>query len=286
MPKVYRRDKEPRMWLMPVANEVNDYLARDKFIDRVLPRTFKFMEGDEVFVYLKYPVSKVLYRLEVVKTDFPFAEVGKSAQLWEVKNFSAENAEKFRAFRMELREYFDPQDFGDRLTIDTLKERGLLASMIFSVTGEKREILRQLVTLPKKPKPRPVRLISDLFREERERANAHIRALRKTPMGKTLNTLNIMVVWKDGKVVQNKSANTTFFETVYRLGYNEVANSGVLFGGKYPVCTRRPETQTYSEHTAGWYILDRIANTKKALLLNELAEKLNVCLYAQLIDKG
>ncbi len=110
-----RRIRPPKEWLIPANPKYYDIQAafsKSKEINWKQGKGIKL--NDTVFIYVGAPVSAILYKCKVIKTDIPFS-------------YNDEDIHMSRIMKIKLQKHYDPKQF----TFDVLKER----YGIFAVRG-------------------------------------------------------------------------------------------------------------------------------------------------------
>lgn len=305
--KVYRKDKDPRMWLLAFPTALINYIeAGATVIDRIFSKTYKFLPGDEVFAYITAPHRRIMYRFVVTDNDVALSDALDCTGEWLYKDIDVDNIEKLRVVRMELADSYNSSIYDDRLNYATLNQHGMGRLNLYqSIVGEKRNILRQLTAEPKvsttieppkvelveAPQPveaqphRPIKTKTELFRELRADKNRRLRAKYRPNGGTDYNKQNIIVLMPDGKCINEKHTIDTFIEVARQIGYERIADLGIIHWDKYPLVTRKKSGRNYKEATMGWFVLSNCPAPLVAAYINDIADTLNINLIADIALK-
>ncbi len=305
--KVYRKDKDPRMWLLSFPTALMDYIeAGATVIDRIFAKSYKFLPGDEVFAYITVPHSRIMYRFVVTDNDIALGEALDCTGQWLYKDIDVDNIAKLRVVRMELADSYNSDDYVGRLNYNTLNQHGMGRLNLYqSIVGEKRDILRRLIAEPKETatkeqpkvelieaqppvevKPhRPIKTKTELFRELRADKNRRLRAKYRPTGGTDYNKQNIIVQMPDGKYINEKHTIDTFIEVARQIGYGRIAELGIFYQERYPLLTRKNPGRYYKEATMGWFILGNCPAPLVAAYINDIADALNLNLIADITLK-
>jgi hypothetical protein len=138
-------------------------------------------------------------------------------------------------------------------------------------------------TVPVPPRKIPTK--EEYFRGRRFEINKHIRASQRNNSGTNYNKNRIMVTMPDRKVISHASAIDTFSEVLRYIGFSRVEALEMMHFGKYPLVARENIGGKYREDTLGWYVLSKCPNTFKAIYLNEVADALDIPIFAEVIAK-
>ncbi len=302
--KVYRKDKDPRMWLLSFPTALMNYIeAGETVIDRIFSKTYKFLPGDEVFAYITAPHSRIMYRFVVTDNDVALGQALDCTGEWLYRDIDVDNIEKLRVVRMELADSYKSSIYDDRLNYTTLNQHGMGRLNLYqSIVGEKRNILRQLTAEPEEsialelPKAelvevrhpaevqpqRSVKTKTELFRELRADKNHRLRAKYSPNGGTDYNKQNIIVMMPDGKCINEKHTIDTFIEVARQIGYGRIADLGIIHRDKYPLITRKKSGCNYKEATMGWFVLSNCPAPLVAAYINDIADALNINLIADI----
>lgn len=77
-----------RYWLFPSNQQVFDLIGalhQFDFVDWHIPGKFKIEVGDYVFMYLTKPLSQIVYKMQVIKTDMTLSETDQMKPFWNSK---------------------------------------------------------------------------------------------------------------------------------------------------------------------------------------------------------
>lgn len=77
-----------RYWLFPSNQKVFDLIGalhQFDFVDWHIPGNYKVAVGDFVFMYLSKPLSQIIYKMQVIKTDMPLSETDQMKPFWNTK---------------------------------------------------------------------------------------------------------------------------------------------------------------------------------------------------------
>lgn len=77
-----------RYWLFPSNQKVFDLIGalhKFDFVDWHIPGNYKVEVGDFVFMYLSKPLSQIVYKMQVVKTNMPLSEIEQMRSFWNAK---------------------------------------------------------------------------------------------------------------------------------------------------------------------------------------------------------
>lgn len=77
-----------RYWLFPSNQKVFDLIGalhQFDFVDWHIPGSLKVEVDDFVFMYLAKPLSRIIYKMQVIKTDMPLSETNRMKPFWNAK---------------------------------------------------------------------------------------------------------------------------------------------------------------------------------------------------------
>ena len=77
-----------RYWLFPSNQKVFDLIGalhQFDFVDWHIPGNFKLEVGDFVFMYMSKPISQIVYKMQVIKTDMALSETEQMKPFWNAK---------------------------------------------------------------------------------------------------------------------------------------------------------------------------------------------------------
>lgn len=133
------------------------------------------------------------------------------------------------------------------------------------------------------PKPLPSK--SEYYRSRRAEINESLRYQLRNKSGQNLNKDRLMVRMPDGKVIAEAAAIDTFAAVLRHFGFENVDGAGILHYGKYPLVSRSNIAGKYKEDTRGWFVLSDCYNKLKAIYINELADRFDSSVIAELTEK-
>lgn len=144
----------------------------------------------------------------------------------------------------------------------------------------------QPVESQNKTNDRPIRRITDAYREDRAKINAHINRLMKLEKGQVRQGTNtLMVTWYKEKGFQETDAINTFINVIRKIGYEKIEALEIKYKGRYPLVTTQGEPPKYKEATSGYFVLSDCPNKMKAIYLNQIADALDLPYKAELVAK-
>lgn len=132
---------------------------------------------------------------------------------------------------------------------------------------------------------KPIMTKKEYFRQRRAEINKSLRLQMSNKSGTAYNQETIMVRMADGKMISNAYAIDTFIAVLGYWGFDRIKATGLLHYDTYPLVARENIKGKYKEATYGWYVLSDCHNKLKAIYINELADRFEEPVYAEMIAK-
>jgi hypothetical protein len=126
---------------------------------------------------------------------------------------------------------------------------------------------------------------SEYYKKLRANINARLNKMLKNPVGQNLMQDKISVRMPNGKIIAEKYTVDSLSEIIRTLGYEKVAALNIMHFNKYPLVTRDPIRNKYREATLGWYILCDCYTKFVAIHVNEIADALDIPMFAEVVPK-
>lgn len=99
------------------------------------------------------------------------------------------------------------------------------------------------------------------------------------------HTKGLKVTFRDGTVIQERTANETMIRALQKIGLDKVATTGIQHGGGYGLVSknkRPPEAGRIWQHKVeGWYVYVNISNEQKKKDLQQLSDMLGLGLVIE-----
>lgn len=170
-----------------------------------------------------------------------------------------------------------------RLNIYLAARHFLMDEAVLELTVAEEEVEDTISSV--EPEKRPVMTTVEYFRSRREESNRHIWKLINNKLSNTPGNDNFQVIRHKQPGLHNPNAIDTLIEFIESIGYNEVLSLDIKYRGKYGLVSRRGDGSYKEGNRNGWFVLSNCSNKFKALYINQIAEALNLNVYAELVSK-
>lgn len=130
-----------------------------------------------------------------------------------------------------------------------------------------------------------MRTIEDLYCDLRASANRLIKSRSKHTGGSNYMKDRLIIRDMNSVVISESSIAATVTELGKRLGFAEIAEAGIPVFTHYSLVTDNPVGTRYAKARGEWYVISNCPVAVVACGLNDLFDKLNVRLIADVVDR-
>lgn len=306
-----------RYWIFPSNDKVFDNATALKdlgYINYNISSQYKVAVGDMVYLYLGKPIGQIQYLLKVLDANVaPEIASAQVACYWREDKPTLYN----RWVKLELvAETFVPNANVDcaalrQLGIRTFQYHQLISKDLFrhiasqfpinlddtvslsnSLLGaisyrlqeeEEQQALKQMPVAAK-----PIRSIRELYKEQRAQINRDLKKRGGLANLRNKFTEVLMVDLEPGKFLSYHDGIDTMSEVLRKIGLDKIAEFDI-YVDKEPLLTKNPRERgrkvKYHKEIFGWYLLSDFSNLRKAIVLNEIFDRLGNCYVAKLVPR-